>query len=161
MNISCGIDIIEIDRIKDSIENIGERFIEKVFTDNSLFRVSRIFFNPNQDFLSIKISLNRPFCSKKDDFFGFFISNAVRKLLNNNEINNFIVCSNDEIIIETVYSKGIGAVEYNITYCHKKKGGNNNSALVCGRGKVEILKYFPTRCKTCADNQTNIYKSQT
>lgn len=36
MNISCGIDIIEIDRIKDSIENIGERFIEKVFTDKEI-----------------------------------------------------------------------------------------------------------------------------
>ena len=36
MNISCGIDIIEIDRIKDSIENIGERFIKKVFTDKEI-----------------------------------------------------------------------------------------------------------------------------
>lgn len=36
MNISCGIDIIEIDRIKDSIEDIGEKFIKKVFTDKEI-----------------------------------------------------------------------------------------------------------------------------
>ena len=36
MNISCGTDIIEIDRVKSSIENIGEMFLEKVFTDNEI-----------------------------------------------------------------------------------------------------------------------------
>ena len=29
MKISCGVDIIEIERIKDSIEDIGEKFIKK------------------------------------------------------------------------------------------------------------------------------------
>ena len=32
MKISCGIDIIEIQRIKDSIEKLGDKFINKVFT---------------------------------------------------------------------------------------------------------------------------------
>lgn len=36
MNIGCGIDIIEIDRIKECIENIGEKFIKKVFTDKEI-----------------------------------------------------------------------------------------------------------------------------
>ena len=36
MNISCGTDIIEIDRVKSSIENVGEMFLEKVFTDNEI-----------------------------------------------------------------------------------------------------------------------------
>lgn len=34
MKITCGTDIIEIDRIKESIETIGERFIDKVYTEN-------------------------------------------------------------------------------------------------------------------------------
>lgn len=34
MNIACGTDIIEIDRIKDSIESsIGKKFIERVYTE--------------------------------------------------------------------------------------------------------------------------------
>ena len=36
MKISCGIDIIEIDRIKSSIEDLGDKFINIVFTDNEI-----------------------------------------------------------------------------------------------------------------------------
>ena len=36
MKVSCGVDIIEIDRIKESIETIGKRFLEKVFTDKEI-----------------------------------------------------------------------------------------------------------------------------
>lgn len=36
MNISCGTDIIEIDRVKNSIESVGEAFIKRVFTDNEI-----------------------------------------------------------------------------------------------------------------------------
>lgn len=32
MKIKCGTDIIEISRIKESIDNIGEKFIEKIYT---------------------------------------------------------------------------------------------------------------------------------
>lgn len=32
MNINCGTDIIEVDRIKTAIENLGEKFIEEVYT---------------------------------------------------------------------------------------------------------------------------------
>lgn len=36
MKISCGIDIIEVDRIKADIESIGEKFLKRVFTDNEI-----------------------------------------------------------------------------------------------------------------------------
>lgn len=36
MNISCGTDIIEVDRVRTSIENVGEKFLKKVFTDNEI-----------------------------------------------------------------------------------------------------------------------------
>lgn len=36
MQIKCGTDIIEIDRIKESIENLGERFLQKVFTKKEI-----------------------------------------------------------------------------------------------------------------------------
>lgn len=36
MHIACGTDIIEVDRIKDSIENIGEKFLNRVFTYNEI-----------------------------------------------------------------------------------------------------------------------------
>lgn len=36
MKIACGIDIIEIDRIKSSIEDIGDRFIKEVFTEKEI-----------------------------------------------------------------------------------------------------------------------------
>lgn len=32
MRIECGTDIIEISRIKDSIEEAGERFLDRVYT---------------------------------------------------------------------------------------------------------------------------------
>ena len=36
MNISCGVDIIEIERIKSDIEKIGEKFLNRVFTDKEI-----------------------------------------------------------------------------------------------------------------------------
>lgn len=36
MRVSCGTDIIEIERIKDSIEKFGERFIKKIFTTKEI-----------------------------------------------------------------------------------------------------------------------------
>lgn len=36
MKIKCGTDIIEISRIKDSIENLGETFKNKIYTDREI-----------------------------------------------------------------------------------------------------------------------------
>ncbi len=36
MIIGIGIDIIEIDRIKQSVDNFGERFLKKIFTEKEL-----------------------------------------------------------------------------------------------------------------------------
>lgn len=36
IKVNCGTDIIEISRIKDSIENIGERFLERVYTKKEI-----------------------------------------------------------------------------------------------------------------------------
>ena len=36
MKIKCGTDIIEIHRIKDSIDTIGSRFVERVFTKKEI-----------------------------------------------------------------------------------------------------------------------------
>lgn len=36
MKITCGTDIIEIERIRDSIEDIGEKFLKRVFTDKEI-----------------------------------------------------------------------------------------------------------------------------
>ena len=36
MKISCGTDIIEIDRIKDAINNLGERFIHEIYTKSEI-----------------------------------------------------------------------------------------------------------------------------
>ena len=34
MKVTCGTDIIEIERIKDSIEKLGEKFLNRIFTEN-------------------------------------------------------------------------------------------------------------------------------
>ena len=36
MKISCGVDIIEIERIKESIEELGEKFLNRVYTQNEI-----------------------------------------------------------------------------------------------------------------------------
>jgi len=36
MGVSCGVDIIEIDRVKESIEASGISFLKKVFTENEI-----------------------------------------------------------------------------------------------------------------------------
>ena len=36
MKIKCGTDIIEIERIKESIESLGEKFLKKVFTQKEI-----------------------------------------------------------------------------------------------------------------------------
>lgn len=36
MQLSCGTDIIEIDRIKDSIDSLGDKFINRIYTKNEI-----------------------------------------------------------------------------------------------------------------------------
>lgn len=36
MNITCGTDIIEVERIKKGIEKLGERFLNKIYTKNEI-----------------------------------------------------------------------------------------------------------------------------
>lgn len=36
MKIKCGVDIIEISRVKESIESLGERFINRIFTEKEI-----------------------------------------------------------------------------------------------------------------------------
>lgn len=36
MKIKCGVDIIEISRVKESIENLGESFLNRVFTKKEI-----------------------------------------------------------------------------------------------------------------------------
>ena len=36
MKIKCGVDIIEVSRIKDSIENLGDKFLNKVYTKKEI-----------------------------------------------------------------------------------------------------------------------------
>lgn len=36
MQITCGTDIIEIERIKESIESLGDKFLNRVFTQNEI-----------------------------------------------------------------------------------------------------------------------------
>lgn len=36
MKVTCGTDIIEIERIKESIENLGAKFLERVYTKKKL-----------------------------------------------------------------------------------------------------------------------------
>ncbi len=36
MKVKCGIDIIEISRIKESIESLGQRFLNKIYTDKEI-----------------------------------------------------------------------------------------------------------------------------
>ena len=36
MKISCGTDIIEIERIKESIEDMGKPFLDRVFTEKEI-----------------------------------------------------------------------------------------------------------------------------
>lgn len=36
MQILCGTDIIEIERVKESIEELGEKFLNKIYTENEI-----------------------------------------------------------------------------------------------------------------------------
>lgn len=36
MKVKCGIDIIEISRVKDSIENLGDKFLNKIYTKKEI-----------------------------------------------------------------------------------------------------------------------------
>ena len=36
MKISCGTDIIEIDRVKSCIDNIGEKFLNTIYTEKEI-----------------------------------------------------------------------------------------------------------------------------
>ena len=36
MKLTCGTDIIEINRIKEAIENLGDKFLKRIFTENEI-----------------------------------------------------------------------------------------------------------------------------
>ena len=36
MKVKCGIDIVEIERIKESIENLGEKFLKQIYTQQEI-----------------------------------------------------------------------------------------------------------------------------
>lgn len=36
VKVTCGVDIIEIERMRESIENLGEKFLKRVFTDREI-----------------------------------------------------------------------------------------------------------------------------
>lgn len=36
MKVKCGTDIVEIERIKDSIEKLGDKFLNKIYTDEEI-----------------------------------------------------------------------------------------------------------------------------
>ena len=36
MKINCGVDIIEVNRIKESIENLGDKFLNKIYTSSEI-----------------------------------------------------------------------------------------------------------------------------
>ena len=36
MEVSCGTDIIEIERVKKAIENVGDRFLKNIFTEKEI-----------------------------------------------------------------------------------------------------------------------------
>lgn len=36
MKVSCGIDVIEVNRVQDSIERMGEKFLDRVFTQKEI-----------------------------------------------------------------------------------------------------------------------------
>ena len=36
MKIACGVDIIEINRVRESIENMGDRFLQKIYTEKEI-----------------------------------------------------------------------------------------------------------------------------
>ena len=47
---TCGTDIIEIDRIKDSIEKYGQKFLETIYTKNEIFAIlSNLADNLNKE----------------------------------------------------------------------------------------------------------------
>ena len=36
MKVTCGTDIIEIDRIKENVENLGDKFIKRIYTEKEI-----------------------------------------------------------------------------------------------------------------------------
>lgn len=36
MKVSCGTDIIEIERIRNNIDNLGDKFLKRIYTDNEI-----------------------------------------------------------------------------------------------------------------------------
>ncbi len=47
MKITCGTDIIEIERVKESIENVGTKFIERVYTEKKKLNIANQEKNKN------------------------------------------------------------------------------------------------------------------
>lgn len=50
LNLACGVDIIEIERVKKAIEKDEERFLDKVFTPEEIKYCSRAFSAKYQHF---------------------------------------------------------------------------------------------------------------
>lgn len=111
MKITCGTDIIEIDRVKESIEELGEKFIKRVFTDKEIEYCESRKGQKYQHYAG-------RFAAKEAAF------KAISKILD----NKYSVCWKDFEIIDdeqgrpylnlyNVNTKNIDSIDISISHC--------------------------------------------
>ena len=111
MKITCGTDIIEIDRVKESIEELGEKFIKRVFTDKEIEYCESRKGQKYQNYAG-------RFAAKEAAF------KAISKILD----NKYSVCWKDFEIIDdeqgrpylnlyNVNTKDIESIDISISHC--------------------------------------------
>ena len=108
MKIKCGIDIIEIDRIKKSIENLGDAFLLKVFTQNEINYCEKKSKNKYEHYAA-------RFCAKE----------AVFKALSEEVDNKYLISWKD---IETTNDKN-GRPQVKINFLENDKIENIDVSL--------------------------------
>lgn len=113
MNISCGIDIIEIKRIKEDIEKIGNKFLERIFTENEIKYCESKKTQKYQSYAG-------RFAAKEATF------KAISNIIDNEEVINwkdFEVINNNygrpSIVLKNMNIKDIESIDISISHCEK------------------------------------------
>lgn len=111
MNISCGVDIIEIDRIRRNIEDYGERFLNKVFTKNEIDYCNSKKIQKHQHFagrFAAKEAVFKAISSSLDNKYS--VSWKDIEIVNNNQ-------GKPKVKLLNIDTKNIEGIDISISHC--------------------------------------------
>lgn len=111
MGITCGVDIIEVDRIKKNIEESGERFLNRIFTKSEIEYCNSKKLQKYQHFAGRFAAKEAVFKAISKDLDNkYSVSWKDIEIINNNQ-------GRPELILSNINMKEVESMDISISHC--------------------------------------------